>query len=237
MRRFAVFDLDGTLLRWQMFHAVVNNLAKSGLLGKTAYQDIKDARRQWKIRAHPQAFTNYEQFLLRSYLAAVKSLSAESFDKCVDSTIQEYKDQAYVFTRDLLKELKDEGYLLFAISGSHSEIVDNVARHYGFDDWVGSTYERKGRGFTGKSNTTFKNKDIFLARLVEKHQATFKDSIAVGDSLGDISMLKAVENAIAFNPSPELFSEAKKYGWPIVIERKSVIYRLEPKGGNYLLAS
>jgi phosphoserine phosphatase len=33
-KRFAVFDLDGTLVRWQLYHALVDRLAKKGYLGE-----------------------------------------------------------------------------------------------------------------------------------------------------------------------------------------------------------
>jgi phosphoserine phosphatase len=32
-----------------------------------------------------------------------------------------------------MKELKAKGYMLFAISGSFSEVVQLIAKHYGFD--------------------------------------------------------------------------------------------------------
>src|SRR4029079_18165341 len=126
-------------------------------------------------------------------------------------------------------------YLLFAISGSQSEIVAKIASHYGFDDFVGSTYERKGNKFTGKKIIAKDSKHIILQNLVSKHGATYKNSIGVGDSEGDLTMLGEVSRPIAFNPSKLLFEEAKKRGWPIVIERKNMIYNLEPKDGKYLL--
>lgn len=75
-----------------------------------------------------------------------------------------------------------------------------------------------------------------LNELVTKHGASWTDSIAVGDSEGDIPMLSAVERPIAFNPTKMLFDKAKEQGWSIVIERKNMVYRLEPSDGSYLLA-
>jgi phosphoserine phosphatase len=72
---------------------------------------------------------------------------------------------------------------------------------------------------------------------VKEHGLTWEDSYAVGDSGGDSSMLARVEHPIAFNPNNDLQTEAMKHGWPIVLERKSIAYRLE-KGpdGTYILA-
>ena len=54
--------------------------------------------------------------------------------------------------------------------------------------------------------------------------------------MGDASVLKLVETAIAFNPEDKLYTLAKEQAWKIVIERKNVIYELEPSNGTYLLA-
>ena len=60
----------------------------------------------------------------------------------------------------------------------------------------------------------------------------------MGDSGGDISMLKLVAHPIAFNPNDDLRVAAMDAGWPIILERKSIAYKLE-KGsdGTYVLAS
>jgi phosphoserine phosphatase len=39
-------------------------------------------------------------------------------------------------------------------------------------------------------------------------------------------MLELVQRPIAFNPERELAKIAMKRGWPIVVERKNVVYKL-----------
>ncbi|MDQ5951010.1 MAG: hypothetical protein QG639_287, partial [Patescibacteria group bacterium] len=53
-----------------------------------------------------------------------------------------------------------------------------------------------------------------------------EDSIAVGDSDGDISLLESVANPICFNPNQSLYNHAKRMKWEVVVERKDVIYYL-----------
>ena len=38
--------------------------------------------------------------------------------------------------------------------------------------------------------------------------------------------LEMVENPICFNPNEKLYTEAKRQGWKVVVERKDVIYEL-----------
>lgn len=236
LHRFAVFDIDGTLIRWQLYHAVADEMAKSGLIDVETYAGVREARMQWKERTHADAFKNYENHLIGIYSALLPKLPVAEFSKVADKVFDEYKDQVYAYTRQLIASLKKKGYLLFAISGSQSELVEKIASYYGFDDFAGSIYERKGGYFTGVVQKTLGTKDVILRSLVKKHQATFIDSVAVGDSESDITMLEAVEQPIAFNPTKKLFEHAKTKGWKVVIERKNVVYELKAKDDKYILA-
>lgn len=236
MNKFAAFDLDGTLVRWQLYHAIATKLAKQGLFTQEQLTTIDQKLWQWKNREHEESFKTYETSLVESYLEAILNLDVAKFDIAAEAVFDEYKDQVYTYTRDLIRELKSEGYLLFAISGSQTEIVKKVADYYGFDDYLGTTFEQQDGVFTGKAIAPRDAKDKALAGLVRKHNATHSGSIAVGDSVSDISMLEAVERPIAFNPEKALSAYAQEHGWEIVIERKNTIYTLKSRGDEYLLA-
>jgi HAD superfamily hydrolase (TIGR01490 family) len=235
-KKFAAFDIDGTLIRWQLYHAIVDALARLGYIDTSAFESIHMARMAWKTRTHAEAFKAYERELVGLYDQALTSLSTEQFSRAISAVFDEYKDQVYTFTRDLIKDLKTKGYVLFAISGSQTEIVKMIADYYGFDDFSGSTYVQRDGKFTGEVILPFLHKDKVLSELVSKHNVGFKGSIAVGDSAGDVKMLEAVEKPIAFNPEQKLFDKAKQRGWKIVIERKNMVYELEMENGKYQLA-
>ena len=236
-RPFAAFDIDGTLIRWQLYHAIADQLVREGILDRDQFQAVKDARMEWKKRAPDASFDTYEMTLVKLINAAIPRISTKQFMKACEAVLAEYKDQVYTYTRDLIAELKTKNYLLFAISGSQAEIVKQLASYYGFDDYGGSDYEVKDGYFTGK-NTPLRSdrKPVYLKELVQKHNATWTDSIAVGDSESDIPMLSIVEKPIAFNPSRQLFEHAQAEQWQIVLERKNMVYQLEPNHGTYLLA-
>ncbi len=233
---FAVFDIDGTLIRWQLYHAIADALVRLGFMSREEFEAVRQARMDWKKRIHQESFKNYEQRLVQAYEQVLTTLSTDQFEEATQAVFEEYKDQAYTYTRDLITDLKQRGYLLFAISNSQTEIVSKITEHYGFDDCVGSEYERKDGHFTGNVTVHLKDKDMVLKNLVKKHSASWKDSLAIGDSASDIPMLKIVDKPIAFNPEKKLFDDAKKNDWLIVVERKNVIYKLEPKNGTFTLA-
>ncbi|MEK7594026.1 MAG: HAD family phosphatase [Patescibacteria group bacterium] len=234
---FAAFDIDGTIIRWQLYHALGDELARQGKFDDKQYQKVREARMVWKQRAHDKSFEDYELTLIAAFDIALKTISVDDLEQACRKVISEYKDQVYRYTRDLIAQLKSKNYLLFAISASQEQVVKLVAEYYGFDGYGGSRYETKDGVFTGKS-TILKSerKPEYLKRLVAKHGATWKGSVAVGDSEGDIPMLSAVEKPIAFNPTQALYEHAKANGWPVVVERKNMIYRLESQDGSYILA-
>lgn len=239
MKKFAVFDIDGTLVRWQLYHALVDKLAKNDLLGEGAHEKIHEARMRWKNREHGYGFSDYELELIHQFESAIKKLDPAKFNQVVDSVIDEYKDQVYIYTRNLISKLKANDYMLLAVSGSQKELVEKIAAHYGFDDFVGTDYARTEdqSSFSGDVIVASHDKKAVLQKLVNKHELTFDESYAVGDSKSDATMLELVENPIAFNPDKALFDIAEQKHWDIVVERKNVIYKLNYQDGNYKLIS
>lgn len=235
-KKFAAFDLDGTIFRFALFHSVVDRLALQGALEPEHTAAIEEGRKTWKNRKHPEAFYDFVEPSIAAFEHSLKGMSATDHMNAVDAVFEEQKDHVYTYTRDLAKRLKHEGYFLVAISGSQIEIVEKFARYYGFDDWVGTVYEQKDGVYTGNADAAYKDKHLIIDRLVRKHDLTKKDSIAVGDTHRDISMLETTENPIAFNPNRQLLDHARKNGWKVVVERKNVIYELEPRDGNFVLA-
>ncbi len=234
-KKFAAFDIDGTLIRWQLYHTVVDKLAVDGLLGDKAHKQLHQARMVWKRREHPDAFKAHEKELIKVYEQALPNLTTKQFDEAVQEVASEYKAQVYTYTRDLARSLKKQDYFLIAISGSHYELVEHVAKQFDFDEWVGTEYERKNGRFTGKAFIASIDKKTILNNLIDKHSLSLNGSYAVGDSKSDAPMLETVENPIAFNPDQELFDLAKNKGWPIVVERKNVVYELGKHDGKYEL--
>ncbi len=232
---FAVFDIDGTLIRWQMFHAIFDALGKAGHYQPGDYERFTAARKEWKTRKNDESFKEYEAKMVEVVVRNIPTVPLAEFDRIIDEVFEEYKDQVYRYTRDLIKDLKQKGYVIWAISGSPNEAVQKLGAYYGFDDAIGTIHTRSNGAFTGEVIAAHSGKDKVLRDLVAKHGLNFEDSIAVGDSEGDSELLSMVEHPIAFNPSKKLFRVAQEKGWDVVIERKNMIYELQAKDGGYNL--
>ncbi|MEK7518545.1 MAG: HAD-IB family hydrolase, partial [Patescibacteria group bacterium] len=70
------------------------------------------------------------------------------------------------------------------------------------------------------------DKAKILKLAAAHHSLSLKGSIGLGDSEGDIPMLKLVDRPICFNPNSILYRHAKRQGWEIIVERKDVVYKL-----------
>jgi HAD superfamily hydrolase (TIGR01490 family) len=235
-KKFAAFDMDGTLFRSGLYREVITELIELGALPESILTALADKEQAWKKRTHGSAFGEFEEAMAMAMDEHLPQIKISYFELAVERVVHDHKDNVYVYTRELAKRLKSEGYTLIAISGSQEEVVEPFAQHYGFDHVIGQRYERGDEFLAGVERKTHKGKGKFLKQLVEEYGLTFKDSVAVGDTNGDIEMLELVENPIAFNPEQNLYQTAAERGWKIVIERKNMMYELEPDGeGQYRL--
>ena len=235
--KFAAFDIDGTLFRWQLFHELVFALKEMGCFDDETSKGLDEAFLAW--RGWKMPFDDYEMYVVRAIENNLASIPPSGFDRAAKQIVERSGHKVYKYTRDLITTLKKDGYHVIAISGSQQEIIEPFAELYGFDGCIGALYERKDGMFTGKKLRHIPgNKATLLKEYADKHTLDFADSVAVGDSAGDIPMLEIVENPIAFNPAHDLLEHATSRGWRIVIERKNVAYELQ-KGhdGPYILAS
>ncbi len=235
-QKFAAFDIDGTLFRSGLYREVSYELMKMGALPPGILEETTIANREWRHRTHGNAFEEFDMLVVDRVDHALSHLRIDDYEEAAQMVIDKRADNVYVYTRDLLRQLKNEGYFLIAISGSQIELVEPFATKYGFDAWVGQQWERGDEYFTGNIVKTHTHKDIILRDLMERNNLTLKGSVAVGDSNGDVGMLSMVENPIAFNPTSELYEKAIAAGWTIAIERKNMMYTLKKKHGSYVLA-
>jgi HAD superfamily hydrolase (TIGR01490 family) len=238
-KKFAVFDIDGTLFRWQLFSEIVFELIETGHIPQQARHEVDEKMAEWRSRKHSHSFHDYEMAVVKAFLGSVKRLDASAIDTAADTILKRSGTHVYAYTRDLMKKLKADNYTLIALSGSQNEVVQRFAKLWGFDIALGQVHEVKDGMYTGDipgGTLLVLQKGKLLKDIVKQHHLTWTDSIGVGDSKSDAAMLELVEQPITFNPADDLFAIAKKKGWKVVIERKNMIYELESQDGIYILA-
>lgn len=234
-KKVAVFDIDGTLYRWQLFHELVEELTMAEVFPDNTFREVDTAWNDW--RGGNLHFHGYETLVVETLMKYLPLIPIPTFEAVCDKVIAQSSHKLHAYPKQLLSDLRADGYTIVAISGSQQELLDRFAKKHGIDIAIGAVYEREGGHFTGEtSRMTIGRKAIIFEELVREHGFTLEDSVAIGDSDGDIELLSAVEKPIAFNPSEGLFDHAKVTGWPIVIERKNIAYRLEKRDDALVLA-
>lgn len=234
-KKFAVFDIDGTIFRWQLYHELFDAFVTHGIISTEASEIVFSAREEWRTRSN--SYTKYEHTLIDAVQPAMIGLDETEFHTIADDILQAKGQQVYRYTSKLLAHLKAKGYLTIALSASHHELVERFCTLHGIDIAIGRKYEIKSGKFTEKSTLVYGRKAEILRDLITKHDLDVTDSYAVGDSGSDIEMLAMVTHPVAFNPNTELKDAAMEHGWPIVVERKDLAYRLERGShGTYILA-
>lgn len=226
-QKFAVFDIDGTIYRWQLYHELFDELAAMNLIDKKLSAIVSAARDAWRNRLI--TFSQYETELVEILETAIIGLSVDSFHTASNKILRAHGNQTYLFTKQLMNDLRAQGYFILAISGSFHETVEEFAKLHGIDAFRGRLSAiNHGKLGAVTDNQTLRHKGAVLKKLVADHNLDWADSYAVGDSDSDAQMFGLVENPIAFNPTASLRQLAITKRWPIVVERKSVVYRLEP---------
>ncbi len=234
MKKFAVFDIDGTIFRSSLFIEIVYELARRKLIELPKNQH-HDAYNDWANRKD-KGYSSYVNTMVEVIESQLKGIKVADFELASDAVLETHAERVYVYSRTLINQLKTEKYFLIALSGSQSQLVARFADYWGFDVSVGQTYHAKNGVFTGEVTKTHFGKENLLKPLIEEHNLDLKDSIALGDTEGDIGMLEMVQRPIAFNPNRRLYKHSVESGWEIIVERKDMIYKFGPGSSrNYEL--
>lgn len=226
-RRVAVFDIDGTVFRSSLLIELVERLIEKDVFPEKAREAYEEERQKWLDRKGD--YETYISKVVQVFAKQVKGTPYEEVSNIAGEVIEEKRDRVYRYTRDLIKDLKKKDYFLLAISHSPKFIADGFGYEAGFDKVYGTFYATGASGnFTGEieDKELIANKAAILTRAVRKEELTLDGSVGVGDTESDIGMLEAVERPISFNPNQALYTHAKRRGWPIIVERKDVIYEL-----------
>lgn len=224
--KVAIFDIDGTIFRSSLLIELVEALVAKGLFPEKIRAIYAKACKQWFNRQG--SYEDYIDVVVLAFRKNIKGVSHEAYLKIAKQVVADNKDRVYRYTRDLIKELKKKNYYLMAISNSPKEVVQSFCQELGFDKVYGREYEVTNKRFTGEilHLELISDKAKMLRHALDKEDLTLAGSIGVGDSEGDIPLLKIVENPICFNPNGKLYAKAKRLGWKVVVERKDVIYNL-----------
>ncbi len=227
MQKVAFFDIDGTVFRSSLLVELVNACVREGIFPKQVRNEYAQQFVAWSHREGP--YEDYVDAMVASFVTHIQGVHYGTFADIGKKIIEKEGKKTYRYTRDLIRDLKSKGYFIVAISKSPKTILDEFCSLHGFDKVYGSIFEIGPRDlFTGNVHEIdfLHDKSLVVERVIEKEGLTRENSIGVGDTESDIPLLESVEMPICFNPNMALYMYAKNKHWPIVIERKDVVYTI-----------
>jgi HAD superfamily hydrolase (TIGR01490 family) len=227
MQPVAFFDIDGTVFRSSLLIELVETLIDEGIFPAAAREQYTAAHEAWRDREG--SYEDYIAAVITAYMTHIKGVFYGDLADIGRLVVAKHQKRVYRYTRDLIQQLKQQQYYVVAISQSPKTILDEFCTQYGFDKVYGRIYEIGPQDrFTGEvaDEHLIQNKANIVARVVEKENVTLTGSVGVGDTEGDISLLESVEQPVCFNPNQRLYDHALRQEWPVVVERKDVIYEL-----------
>ncbi len=227
-RKVAVFDIDGTIFRSSLLIELVERLISDGVFPVSARSIYLGPQKNWLDRR--DSYEKYIMAVVAAFDRNLKGVREEDLKKAAARVVAEHQFRVYRYTRDLILDLRKKGYFLLAISHSPKMVVEKFAKGLGFDKVYGRMFELdQKRRFTGRGYylELIEDKARILKRAAEKSDLTLRGSVGVGDTDSDTAFLKLVEKPICFNPNLGLYRIAKRNRWPVVVERKDVIYTIK----------
>ena len=230
----AFFDIDGTISREGMISEMFKKMIKYELIDASKwYNDVEPAFTRWDKRVGN--YDDYLQKMVDIYTETVRNTNSFHIAYIARRVIEQKGDRVYTYSRQRIKWHKAQGHIVIAISGSPIELVREMSKKYGMDDYKGTVYEVGPDGiYNGKIIPMWdaKSKRQAVLEIARQHDIDLTASYAYGDTNGDLSMLQLVGHPFAINPTRELLShimqdEALSGKTQIIVERKDVTYRMD----------
>ncbi|NOX37353.1 MAG: HAD-IB family phosphatase [Calditrichaeota bacterium] len=214
MARWAVFDVDGTLLPGtSMEQLFALYLLKQGRI----------------------PLRNLFHFLIRAVrtVRTTRSLDGLKQEKVYFRGLPQLQieQQAEVFFRerilprlsteglDTVRTRRDQGFRILYLSGSPDFLLRGLQRHLPADYWLAATLEVQNGRFSGrllKPHPYGQQKKLYLLELQSSLEIDFSQSVVYANHHSDVHHMELFAQAIAVNPTPRLQQIARQRGWPIV---------------------
>lgn len=234
MKIGAFFDIDGTLYRDSLMIEHFKKLLKYEVIDPVLwYSHVEKTYKKWQKRRGN--YEDYMEELAAVYIQCIKNLNKRDTAFLTKQVIELKWDSVYLYTRKRLEYHKKMGHLIFFISGSPDYLVEGMAAKYGVTECVGTVYLTDDNdNFTGEVIRMWdaESKQNSINYFKEKYNLDLSNSYAYGDTNGDFTMLSAVGNGYAINPTKELLDRVQDIkNIKIIVERKDVIYEI-PTGAK-----
>lgn len=212
--RFAVFDLDRTLLPGSSLGHFARELAAARLITRW---DVARHVVQQGVFTHRGLGARTLEKLCAELAAAATGRPQARVEEIAASVAPAVVGRLYRGARWLVDQHAERGDRLILLSAGPQELVGAVADVLGFHDALGTVGEVADGHYTGRLLGDFCHGDGKLRRLrTLLGPLELRRTAAYGDACSDLPVLRAVAAPVAVNPDRGLTAAAEAARWPIL---------------------
>ena len=211
----AIFDLDNTLLSCDSDYEWGQFLVRKKIVDAVEY----DKANKYFYEEYKNGTLDITEFSAFSF----KPLSMNSIDT-LNALHREFLDEVIKpnitqNSRSLIQKHKDANDTLLVITATNSFITRPIVTELGIDELLATEPKIVDGNYTTEIEGTPCFQEGKVKRLsvwLKENKQTLKNSSFYSDSNNDLSLLEAVDNAIAVDPDEILEKTAIENGWPII---------------------
>ncbi len=213
MRRAAIFDLDGTLVRGTSAERLlVPWLVKQGVIGARQLASAAALAAAYPLLGRTRALRRNKRWISRVPVDAVASRMERFLDVVIAT-------RWCTPVLDRLGKLRCLGHRIFLLSGAPDFIVEAVGARFGVDGVVATPMEVRDSLYTGRLGGAhvFADAKLTALRALARERALDLDvSWGFADHLSDVPFLEAFGHPVVVSPSRELRKVAEQRAWQVV---------------------
>lgn len=213
MAKWAVFDVDGTLLpSISMERLFIRYCAKQRLV------PIRNVF-SFMLSIATSLMTGRINASLKSNKSFLKNLQTDRIEtaavQCFRNSIAPRFSQR---GKDAVSLKRQQGYKILLLTGSPEFLARHLKPLYQPDKLVSYILEKKGNVYTGRGRNLHpygRRKTEILLQLQQNLDLSFDESIVFANHHADVHHMELFGEAVAVNPTPKLQSIAREHGWTI----------------------
>jgi HAD superfamily hydrolase (TIGR01490 family) len=216
-QRLALFDLDNTLLEGDSDHAWGEFLINRGLVDEGKHRAVND-----------QFYKDYlnENLDMHAYVAfsldPILSYTIEQRDSLLaDFMKQSIENMILKRAQTLVDTHKSKGDFCAIITATSNIITIPIAEAFRIEHLIATEAEVKKNYLTGKivGVPCYKRGKIEKLKqwlINQPNDLSLEDSIFYSDSINDLPLLEAANEAVAVDPDHKLLQLSRKRNWKII---------------------
>jgi phosphoserine phosphatase len=212
MAKWAVFDVDGTLLpKYSMEEFFVKCANRERLLGPINFFHFVVAAGKFLLLGRPEdAFTRNKAHFKNLPLKKVETIAKNCFQTEIEPRLSSRG-------AEVLNQHRQQNFRILVMTGSPGFVARYLNPVYQPDKLISSELEISGDILTGKSlsHPFAETKREVLLQFQPQLEINFQESTVFANHHSDVYHMEFFGKAVAVNPTTKLRQIAEKRGWGI----------------------